>query len=247
MKSKILFGFFLSTLPLLAEEGSPPQLTIEQISEAMGHLIGKNLQSIGLPFDLQAVVKGMQDAAEGKSAPIEEETCIQAIALLQEDQLNQAADENLQKASAFLRENRSQKGIVSLEEGKLQYRIEKTGTGEKVQPHHNPIVRYQARFLNGEPITHTQIEEVLSLQDAIPGFQKGLLGMQEGESRTLFIHPDLGYGSKEELYPNALLIFEVEIVKADVSQRAHAQHEETGQPRLLCSEKENLETETAIR
>ena len=39
--------------------------------------------------------------------------------------------------------------------------------------------------------------------------------MKEGEKRKLFVHPDLGYGTQGQLPPNALLIFEVEIVKAD--------------------------------
>ena len=37
--------------------------------------------------------------------------------------------------------------------------------------------------------------------------------MKVGELRKIFIHPDLGYGATGQLLPNALLIFEVELVK----------------------------------
>jgi hypothetical protein len=56
---------------------------IVQISEAMGHIIGKNLQAMGVDFDLKAVVKGWQEEMEGKSSPLNEEECVQAIAKLQ--------------------------------------------------------------------------------------------------------------------------------------------------------------------
>jgi peptidylprolyl isomerase len=45
--------------------------------------------------------------------------------------------------------------------------------------------------------------------------------MREGEIRTLYIHPDLGYGCIHDAAPNALLIFEIEVLKADASFDAH--------------------------
>lgn len=60
---------------------------VAKISEAMGHIIGKNLEILGLDFDLHAVVKGLQDESEGKLSPMDEEECIQAIASLQEEKM----------------------------------------------------------------------------------------------------------------------------------------------------------------
>jgi peptidylprolyl isomerase len=39
--------------------------------------------------------------------------------------------------------------------------------------------------------------------------------MKEGEKRRLYVHPDLGYGTTGQLPPNELLIFDIEVVKAD--------------------------------
>jgi peptidylprolyl isomerase len=44
--------------------------------------------------------------------------------------------------------------------------------------------------------------------------------MQEGEKRTLYIHPEFAYGTKGILPPNSLLTFEVEIVKANAAEEA---------------------------
>lgn len=43
---------------------------ITKISEAFGFLMGKNLESIGVKFDIQSVIKGLQNAAEGKTSPM---------------------------------------------------------------------------------------------------------------------------------------------------------------------------------
>ena len=57
----------------------------------------------------------------------------------------------------------------------------------------------------------------MPIKQSIPGFAKGMLGMKEGEKRVLYIHPELAYGLTGQLPPNSLLIFEVEIVKANSS------------------------------
>ena len=44
--------------------------------------------------------------------------------------------------------------------------------------------------------------------------------MKEGEKRRLYVHPELGYGTTGQLPPNELLIFDIEVVKAN-SDDAH--------------------------
>ena len=41
--------------------------------------------------------------------------------------------------------------------------------------------------------------------------------MKEGEKRTIYIHPELGYGTSGYLPPNSLLVFEIEVVKANAT------------------------------
>ena len=83
-------------------------------------------------------------------------------------------------------------------------------------------MQYKASYLNGQIFGTSNGDELLSLDEAIPGFSKGIIGMQEGEIRTLYIHPDLGYGKQGQLNPNSLLIFEVKVVKVDAAADAHA-------------------------
>ncbi len=63
----------------------------------------------------------------------------------------------------------------------------------------------------------------IPLDQTIQGFNLGIAGMKEGEKRRLFVHPELGYGTTGHLPPNSLLIFDIEVVKADNSAQA-SQH-----------------------
>ncbi|MES2272866.1 MAG: FKBP-type peptidyl-prolyl cis-trans isomerase N-terminal domain-containing protein [Chlamydiota bacterium] len=217
-----IFMFLIVSSGFCEEEKLDSNLDVAKISEAMGHLIGKNLQELGLNIELSAVIKGMLDASSGKDSPLNEEECVQAIASLQDENLSQTSEKNLEAAETFLEKNGKIQGISSLEEGKIQYQIAKSGTGNAVQSYNSPLVRYTGHYLGGQTLgTSEGGDEILLLDETIPGFKKGIVGMKEGEVRTLFIHPDLGYGSSG-LNPNALLIFEVEVIKADASSEAHA-------------------------
>lgn len=212
---KFLF-FLFGISSLMAQEGGD----VSKISEAMGHLIGKNLQALGLSLDIDALVRGMQQAAEGKESPLSEEECVQALSALQEESTAKAAEKNLQDANVFLQKNKEKQGVISIEDGKIQYEILKEGTGQTVQSYNSPLVRYKGRYLNGPAIP--QSEELVDLEETIIGFSKAIVGMKEGEQRTLYIHPELGYGKHGHLHPNALLIFDIEVIKADASSEAHA-------------------------
>ncbi len=208
----------LASLTLFAEEQSELANRSSKVSEAFGHLIGKNLDSMGVEFDVELVAKGLRDAVNGKAAPMSETECIEAIGAAQEEAYKAQAEANLAKAETFLKSNAKNKGVTSLEEGKIQYKVDKKGKGEKVAASSSPVIRYVGKYLDGSVFGQSKDAETLSLEESIPGFSKGLVGMKEGEKRTLYIHPEFGYGTQGFLPPNSLLTFEIEIVKANTQQ-----------------------------
>lgn len=214
---RLSFLFLLSLLSISLVAGEEKQQTAK-ISEAFGHLIGKNIDTIGVDFDIELVVKGLRDASDGKSSPLTETECVEAIASAQETAFKEKAANNLKQADVFLKGNAKQKNIVVLEKGKLQYKIDKKGKGNEVEESSSPMIRYVGKYLDGSIFGQSKQDEIISLDETIQGFQKGLLGMKEGEKRTLFIHPEFGYGAQGFLPPNSLLTFEIEIVKANASK-----------------------------
>lgn len=192
---------------------------IARISEAFGHTICHNLKRIDVKFDMARLLKGIQDADDGKESPMAEKECIQAIECLQKDNLARQSEENLKQAEAFLNDNAKKKGVISLEGGKVQYRIVNPGHGIEVQVHSTPLIRYTVTKLDGSLLVATEEEEseTICLADTIPGLKAGLMGMKEGEKRIVFVHPDLAYGNKGALHlpPNVILEFTIEVLKAD--------------------------------
>ncbi len=62
----------------------------------------------------------------------------------------------------------------------------------------------------------TPFQFSLGQNRVIQGWELGVLGMKVGEKRKLTIPPELGYGSRgagELIPPNAILIFQVELLK----------------------------------
>ncbi|MBS0603725.1 MAG: FKBP-type peptidyl-prolyl cis-trans isomerase [Verrucomicrobia bacterium] len=195
---------------------------IAKVSEAFGHVIGKNLENIGVKFDMAQVIKGLQDALAGKESPMSEMECIQAIAAVQEKIFKDQCAENLRRAETFLSDNKKSEGVIALEEGKVQYRVNEAGTGAVVEAHYAPLIKYTGKYLDGSVFGSSKEEEMISLDEIIPGLKAGLLGMKEGEKRTVYIHPDMAYGTNGYLPPNSLLTFDVEIVKANAPVKEEA-------------------------
>ena len=193
------------------------KIDLQKISQAFGHLIGKNLDSLGFEFDMNEVIKGMEDSVAGKESPMNETECVQAISLVQEEAFQKLADNNLEEANSFMAENSKHEGIVVLEKDKLQYKVEKTGEGTVVEKHFSPMIRYSGKFLDGKVFGSSQEDELISLDETISGFSQGIVGMKEGEKRTIYIHPELGYGTSGYLPPNSLLVFEIEVIKANAT------------------------------
>ncbi len=199
------------------KEEAKEEADINKISKAFGHLIGKNLDSLGFEFNMADVIKGIEDSLAGKESPMNENECVQAISLVQEEAFQKLAQENLEKADQFMVENGKEDGMIQLEGNKLQCKIEHEGDGAVVEKYFSPVIRYSGKFLDGKVFGASQEDELVALDEVIPGFSKGIVGMKEGEKRTIYIHPDLGYGTSGYLPPNSLLVFDIELVKANAT------------------------------
>jgi len=206
------------TTPTPATSPKNDNIDMTKLSEAFGNFIGRNLHSPGLKFDMEALIKGIRDGVAGKPSPLTDKEYEEMMAAVQEKAFKEMSETNLKNANDYLNKNVKAEGVVEVVPGKLQYQIIKEGTGAVVEPHSSPQIHYTGKYQDGtvfgtseemgNPIT-------IPLDQTIPGFSKGIVGMKEGEKRRLFVHPDLGYGTTGQLPPNEMLIFEVELVKAN--------------------------------
>lgn len=204
-----------TTTPAPAAVETP--VDMKKVSEAFGHFIGRHLKSPGANFDLDSVIKGLREGSEGKPAPMTDKEYEQMMTQVQKSAFEKVSQENLKAANEYIQNNAKAAGIVDVKPGKLQYKVLKEGSGPVVEANGTPQINYTGKFIdgtvfgssedNGGPVT-------IPLGQTIQGFSLGIAGMKEGETRRLFVHPDLGYGTTGHLPPNSLLIFDIEVIKA---------------------------------
>jgi FKBP-type peptidyl-prolyl cis-trans isomerase len=102
----------------------------------------------------------------------------------------------------------------------LQYVITKPGTGAVAEPGKTVTVHYTGWLMNGTKFDSsvdrgTPFSFALGQHRVIKGWEEGVAGIKEGETRILIVPPDLAYGSRgagSVIPPNATLKFEVQLL-----------------------------------
>jgi FKBP-type peptidyl-prolyl cis-trans isomerase len=124
---------------------------------------------------------------------------------------------NLQQSELFLTENLLNSKVVEIEPG-LQYMILESSHSDTSSPKLEDIITadfhgtlmddsvFWSSIEIGEPLT-------IQLSQLIPGCQKVISLMQEGDFWRVFIHPDLAYGKegRPTIPPNSVLIFDIKL------------------------------------
>tara|TARA_Y100001970_G_scaffold172813_1_gene211196 strand:- start:108 stop:581 length:474 start_codon:yes stop_codon:yes gene_type:complete len=124
---------------------------------------------------------------------------------------------NLQQSELFLEQNLLKSEVVEIEPG-LQYMILESSQSDASSPKLEDIITadfhgtlmdgyvFWSSIENGEPL-------IIQLSQLIPGCQKVISLMQEGDFWRVFIHPDLAYGKegRPTIPPNSVLTFDIKL------------------------------------
>ena len=195
---------------------------MEKLSLMYGHLIQKSMNNPIVKMDTAVVIQGIKDGQEGKPAPMSDKEYEEAIGLIQQYAFEDMAQNNLKDAAVFLEKNAKEEGVVTLDGGKVQYKIMQAGSGDTVTEDSVPTIHYSATYSNGQKLGSSEQQGgpiAVPLDDTIPGFRMGVMGMHAGEKRRIFVHPELAYGASGPL-PNGLLIFDIEVTSIAPKQVA---------------------------
>jgi FKBP-type peptidyl-prolyl cis-trans isomerase len=124
---------------------------------------------------------------------------------------------NLQQSELFLGQNLSNSEVVEIEPG-LQYMILESSQSDASSPKLEDIITadFHGTLMDGSVFwSSIEIGEPLTIQlsQLIPGCQKVISLMQEGDFWRVFIHPDLAYGKegRPTIPPNSVLISDIKL------------------------------------
>jgi FKBP-type peptidyl-prolyl cis-trans isomerase len=207
----------------------------DSVAYALGMSIGTNLKNnfeqSEISIDYSVMLKAMEAVFSNRTTSMTEDKEKEILTAFQTEmqakmmeKQKKTADENLAKADAFLKENKTKEGVNETKSG-LQYKVMTAGTGDMPKAGDQVKVHYKGTLLDGkvfdssidrgEPVT-------FPVTGVIPGWVEALQLMTKGSKWQLFIPPALAYGERgnQGIEPNSLLIFEVELLDVIPGQPA---------------------------
>jgi FKBP-type peptidyl-prolyl cis-trans isomerase FklB len=198
----------------------------QKASYALGMKIGNDLkrQGVGASVDSAITARGLKDALAGSKLLLTEDQEKAALTQLQtevhaaQEAKAKAASGPARKAGeAFLAENKSKEGVVTLPSG-MQYKILTAGTGPKPTTSDTVTCNYRGTLISGKEFDSSYKRgqpASFPVSGVIKGWTEALQLMPVGSKWQLFIPPDLAYGDRgagADIGPGETLIFEVELI-----------------------------------
>ncbi len=221
-----------AALAVFAAASSAAAMTdVQSESYSMGASVANYLSAqmikqkeLGLSSDKESVLKGFTEAFSGKSQLTTDEIlkALQArqdkLNALEEKAIAAQRDKNAKEGAAYLAKNAKKKGVKTTDSG-LQYEVLASGKGAKPTEADIVTVNYEGKLLDGTVFDTTagRMPARLVVMSVVPGFEEGLLMMNEGSKYRFTIPAKLAYGRDgvAQIPPEATLVFEVELVKVE--------------------------------
>jgi FKBP-type peptidyl-prolyl cis-trans isomerase FklB len=226
----VALGVAFLTPQVSAQETEVFKTHKDKISYVAGVEMATTLKMQGMEFNMDLFIKGLQDAFSGGKLLLSDDEIRKASSMFHaelrqkqnetREKLAKAArveaEDNKKKGEAFLAENRTKEGVVTLPSG-LQYKILKAGDGRKPTDADTVEVNYRGTLIDGTQFDSSQAGQpsILKVTAVISGWREALKLMPIGSKWQLFIPPQLAYGGRRAspvIGPNETLIFELELV-----------------------------------
>jgi UDP-GlcNAc:undecaprenyl-phosphate/decaprenyl-phosphate GlcNAc-1-phosphate transferase len=218
------------TVQLVAEDQAILKTQQDKDSYAVGADLARNLKRRGLPLETEALLRGMRDVLAGGKLLMTEDDLRATLGAIQTEERKKAilrrqgpavlADENLEKGTAFLAQNKTNQGVICLPSG-LQYQILKAGNGPKPAETDSIECVFRGTLIDGQQFAGSDPSQPVTfkISEVIPGWKEALRLMPVGSKWRLFIPPQLAYGDQgvgrtriaPKIGPNATLIYDLEL------------------------------------
>jgi FKBP-type peptidyl-prolyl cis-trans isomerase FklB len=216
----------------------------DKLSYTIGVDIGKTLQRLQVPLNDAALAQGIQDVLGNKPKALSDaelqqtmQAFQQKLAQQQEDAMAKkqqetkvTAEKNKADGKKFLDDNAKKPGVTTLSDG-LQYKVVKSGTGDKPKDTDVVEVNYRGTLIDGKEFDSSAKNGgpvSFPVNEVIKGWSEALKLMPVGSKLELYLPSELAYGDEgegEDIAPGSTLVFEVELlgIKKDAGGNTQAQ------------------------
>jgi FKBP-type peptidyl-prolyl cis-trans isomerase FklB len=221
----IIMCMALAASPVVAAEKLELKTQKDKVSYAIGLDIGTGLKKNEVDVDPDILVKAIKDTMAGNKPLMTEEEVKTTMTDFQKDlqakqqeRMKTQSDKNKKEGEAFLAKNKTKDGVKTLPSG-LQYKVITAGKGKSPKASDTVTVQYRGTLIDGTEFDSSYKRgqpATFPVGGVIKGWTEALQLMKEGSKWQLFIPSDLAYGPNGTqggpIGPNAVLIFEVELV-----------------------------------
>jgi FKBP-type peptidyl-prolyl cis-trans isomerase len=219
MNRVLILALTLVTILACTKSQKPPQSDEEKLSYTIGQQIGQGMKAQGIKVNVDMLAQSISDALDGKPSQLTPEQMQAAMQTMQSQAMAKRsgeADENKQKGTKFLEENKKKAGVTVTKSG-LQYEVISSGKGATPKSTDQVKVHYKGTLLDGTEFDSSYKRNApaeFPLNGVIPGWTEGLQLMNVGSKYKFYIPSQLAYGEQGRpgIPPNAVLTFEVELL-----------------------------------
>ncbi len=198
----------------------------DKLSYSFGYNIGNNLSQHNLELNYEALLQGIKDGATENQALMSVSEMNESVSAFQRKALMERAEKqaagatkNQQAGEAYLKENATKEGVVTLASG-LQYKvIEKVEQGASPKAHDTVKVHYRGTLIDGTVFDSSyqrNAPATFAVNQVIKGWTEALQLMKVGEKWQLVIPYQLAYGERgnpPKIAPKSTLLFDVELLE----------------------------------
>jgi len=221
---KPLAASLVMALSFSMVHGEALKTEMDKVSHIIGHNIGTSLQDID-GLNMEVFIQGLKDAKAGKEPQIGPQEGQMVMAMFQQKMQEKmqtkaaaAGQKNIEEGKAYLAANAKKEGVKVTESG-LQYKVIKSGTGEKPKSTDTVEAHYHGTLIDGTTFDSSYDRgspASFAVTGVIKGWVEALQMMKVGDIWELTIPSELAYGANPRpggpIGPNAVLNFKVELI-----------------------------------
>jgi len=197
---------------------------VDSVSYMIGYNIGRNLGKDSIKVSHDAFLLGMDDASVDSAKRTLSDSVLQVtmeqfqsdMQMRQMASMKAMADKNKTEGDAFLAENKTKEGVVTLPSG-LQYKVLTEGNGPSPKADQSVSANYRGTFLDGKEFDNSAMHggpAQFKVSEVIPAWSEALQKMKVGSKWMVWAPASLAYGEhgSRSIPPNSTLVFELELV-----------------------------------